>query len=201
MENTKTNAVRIIIFCVFIAAIVVIMSMIVGGTDTSSKFNSFAQCITAKKLKFYGAFWCPHCQAQKAAFGEGAEYLPYIECSNADRSQNQTCIDAKVESYPTWVYPTPITYTSSDAPIVCPVQPGPAGQPADCADDGSHYFKTWIFPGLKMESTDDPVQAGNTWTFEAGSRSVGEQDTTQGMQNLSNFSGCALPTDTASSTS
>ena len=104
MENTKTNAVRIILFCVFIAAIIAVISFVVGSTGTSSKYNDFAQCLTQKKLKFFGAFWCPHCQAQKAAFGGGAQFLPYIECSNPDRSQNTTCSDAKIESYPTWEF-------------------------------------------------------------------------------------------------
>lgn len=31
--------------------------------------------------KFYGAFWCSHCQDQKVAFGKEAQMdLPYIEC-------------------------------------------------------------------------------------------------------------------------
>ena len=199
MENKKTNAVRIIIFCVFIAAIIVVMSLIGGGTSTSTKFDEFAQCLTAKKLKFYGAFWCPHCQAQKASFGDGAQYLPYIECSNADRSQDQTCNDAKIESYPTWVYPTAISFSSPQDPTVCEIQPGPATQDPSCAEDGSHYFKTWVFGGLKMESDQEPTHVGSVWTFAAGSRSVGEQDTPEGFQNLSTFSGCALPADTATS--
>ena len=203
MENTKTNAIRIIIFCIFIGAIVVIMSMIVGGTATSSKYNTFAQCISDKKLQFYGAFWCPHCQAQKAAFGDGAHLLPYIESSNADRSQNQTAIDAKIESYPTWVYPSQISMTSKDAPIVCPIQPGPAGQPQVCAEDGSRYFKTWIFnidnaapqQTVKIQSATDPAQNGTNWIFNPGARSVGELDTPEGLKLLSDFSSCPLPSE------
>ena len=200
MKDSKTNAIRVVIFCVFIAAIIVIMSIIVGGTSTSTTYVNFAQCLTQKKLKFYGAFWCPHCQAQKASMGEGAEYLPYIECSNPDRSQNQTCNDADVESYPTWVYPNAISYTTTQAPTVCDIQPGPATQNPECAEDGSKYFKTWIFDTVKIESSQDPTQVGNTYTFIPGSRSVGEQDTPQGFQNLSNFSGCALPASASSTT-
>lgn len=195
MDNTKTNAVRIIIFCLFIGAIVIVMSMIVGGTGTSAKYSTFAQCLSQKKLQFYGAFWCPHCQAQKAAFGDGEQYLPYIECSNTDRSQNQKCIDGKIESYPTWVYPNEINMKSDVSPIICPIQPGPAGQPINCQNDGSRFFKTWVFKTVKIQSEKDPVQNGNTWTFIPGSRSVGEQDTPEGFQNLANFSSCELAPD------
>ena len=193
MENTKTNAVRILLFCLFIGAIVVVMSFIVGSTGTSTKYNDFAQCLTQKKLKFYGAFWCPHCQAQKAAFGGAAEFLPYVECSNTDRSQNDTCTTAHIESYPTREYPTEISYVSETDPVMCDVQPGPSTQNPQCAQDGSHYYKTWLFSGIHIESMTDPIHAGKTWTFPAGARSVGEQDTAEGLQNLANFSGCTLP--------
>lgn len=69
------------------------------------KLDSLATCIKDSGAKFYGAFWCPHCQAQKALFGSSADLLPYIECSNPDgQSQNQICTTAKVESYPTWEF-------------------------------------------------------------------------------------------------
>jgi thiol-disulfide isomerase/thioredoxin len=29
------------------------------------KYDEFAKCLTDNGAKFYGAFWCPHCQAQK----------------------------------------------------------------------------------------------------------------------------------------
>lgn len=43
-------------------------------------YDEFAQCITDSGAKFYGAYWCPHCQAQKAEFGKSASKLPYVEC-------------------------------------------------------------------------------------------------------------------------
>ena len=71
-----------------------------------NKLDSFAQCLKSSGTIFYGAFWCPHCQRTKAMFGSAAQYLPYIECSNPDgQSQTQICIDKKIESYPTWVFP------------------------------------------------------------------------------------------------
>jgi len=70
------------------------------------ELDGFAQCLTDKGVKFYGAFWCPHCQAQKKIFGKSVSKLPYIECSTADGSgQLQVCKDEKIEGYPTWVFP------------------------------------------------------------------------------------------------
>jgi hypothetical protein len=69
------------------------------------KYTEFAQCLTSKGAKFHGAFWCPHCQEQKALFGDAADSLPYVECSTPDRqNQTQACIDAGIKSYPTWVF-------------------------------------------------------------------------------------------------
>ena len=69
------------------------------------KYDTFATCIKDAGAKFYGAFWCSHCQNQKNMFGKSSKLLPYIECSTPDgRSQLQVCQDAKVESYPTWEF-------------------------------------------------------------------------------------------------
>ena len=103
--SKKTQAVRILIFAVIIVVIVIIMSFVAGSSNNSTQYDSFAQCLKAKGVKFYGAFWCPHCQAQKAAFGGSVQYLPYIECSNADKSQDAVCNAANIESYPTWEFP------------------------------------------------------------------------------------------------
>ena len=34
----------------------------------------------------YGAYWCPHCQAQKKVFGESFQYVPYVECTQQNRA-------------------------------------------------------------------------------------------------------------------
>ena len=71
----------------------------------SGQLDEFAQCLADKDAVFYGAFWCPHCQAQKRMFGNSAKLLPYIECSTpAGQSQLQACIDKEIQSYPTWEF-------------------------------------------------------------------------------------------------
>lgn len=69
------------------------------------KLDDFARCLKTKGAVFYGAFWCPHCQAQKARFGKSAKYLPYVECSTPDgNSRTKECQDADIGIYPTWQF-------------------------------------------------------------------------------------------------
>lgn len=69
------------------------------------KLDAFATCIKDSGAKFFGAFWCPHCQKQKAMFGKSAKLLPYTECSTPDgKAQLPVCTNAKVEGYPTWEF-------------------------------------------------------------------------------------------------
>lgn len=82
---------------------------IIGGiiwyASTPGQFDTLAQCLTDKGVTFYGAFWCPHCQEQKASFGKSAKLLPYFECSTPDGSgQLPACREKGIEGYPTWVF-------------------------------------------------------------------------------------------------
>ncbi len=95
----------------YIIGIIIAVILIVGGialleksSTKSTKYDSFAMCLAEKGAKFYGAFWCPHCQKQKEMF-EWSDKLPYVECSTPDgKNQTQACKDAKIESYPTWIF-------------------------------------------------------------------------------------------------
>ncbi|HEY9481145.1 MAG TPA: hypothetical protein VIR98_02870 [Candidatus Paceibacterota bacterium] len=87
----------------------VLVAIIVGGmiwySHKPSEYDTFATCIADSGATFYGAFWCPHCRAQKALFGGSAALLPYHECSTADgQGQLPECTEIGVESYPTWVF-------------------------------------------------------------------------------------------------
>ena len=78
------------------------------------EYDKFAQCLNDKGAKFYGAFWCPHCQAQKALFGKSKTLLPYIECSTADtKGQTEICKNKGITSYPTWSFPMASTTSTS----------------------------------------------------------------------------------------
>lgn len=103
MKQITFTHVIIGIIVVAVGAIVLVRS---GVIDTGpSKYDAFAQCLGEKGAKFYGAFWCPHCAAQKAMFGKSVKLLPYVECSAPDgKTQLPVCTDMGVESYPTWVF-------------------------------------------------------------------------------------------------
>jgi len=89
----------------------IVIAMVVGMgfginylANMPGPLDDFTKCLAEKEAAFYGAYWCPACQQQKSLFGTSKKYLPYVECSNADRSQTQACIDAEIESYPTWFF-------------------------------------------------------------------------------------------------
>ncbi len=96
---------KLIYIIIFIVVIISILGFFNNKNKIPGKLDSFAQCISDSGAKFYGAFWCPHCNDQKKAFGSSVKYLPYIECSSLDtKSQLQICKDNKIEGYPTWEF-------------------------------------------------------------------------------------------------
>lgn len=69
------------------------------------QLQALAIHLVEKGVKFYGAYWCPRCQQQKAAFEASADRLPYVECSSGGRGSPLTkaCAVENVKSYPTWI--------------------------------------------------------------------------------------------------
>jgi len=87
------------------AIVVLIGTFLYLGGKGRTDLEPFAQCLKDKGTVFYGAFWCPHCQNQKALFGTAADKLPYVECSTPDaRGQLTVCTEKGVKSYPTWIF-------------------------------------------------------------------------------------------------
>lgn len=106
MENNKK-----IFFGVLGILVVGVIGLAVVRAKSSTepagpgKYDQFATCLGEKGAVFYGAFWCPHCNAQKKLFGTSKKLLPYVECSTADgQGQTQICIDKKIDGYPTWEF-------------------------------------------------------------------------------------------------
>jgi hypothetical protein len=91
-----------------IAAVIVVVvagSALFFRRKHNSRLDAFAQCLTAKGAKMYGAYWCPHCDQQKEKFGSSFQYAPYVECGiKGSRAAAQVCVDANVKHYPTWVF-------------------------------------------------------------------------------------------------
>jgi uncharacterized membrane protein len=74
-------------------------------TTASAPANiTLAEHLTDIDAKMYGAYWCNHCQTQKALFGqEAVSKMPYIECDASGKNpQPQLCQAANVPGYPTW---------------------------------------------------------------------------------------------------
>jgi uncharacterized membrane protein/glutaredoxin len=110
---------------IFFSGIITVMVALVGTLAVYADINSpktealgyavttasgesevaLAKHLTQVGAKFYGAFWCPHCQDQKTLFGkEAAKQIPYVECSTPDRqAQTEVCKAQNIQGYPTWV--------------------------------------------------------------------------------------------------
>ncbi len=111
------------------AGVVVIglLAFVAFGNSTPSPYNDFAQCLTDKGVKMYGAWWCPHCAAQKKLFGDAFAKINYVECSpNGSKDTSQECKDAGVKSFPTWMFPDGTnltgeqTFDTLGAKVGCP---------------------------------------------------------------------------------
>lgn len=99
----KSN--RWIIISGLVAAIVIV-GLLIYADRTPGKYDQFAQCLKDKGAVFYGAFWCKHCQNQKAMFGKSKKFLPYVECSTPDtKGQIEACNEKGIRTYPTWFFP------------------------------------------------------------------------------------------------
>jgi hypothetical protein len=64
------------------------------------QYDNFAKCLAEKKVTMYGAYWCPHCQNTKKAFGTSFKYVPYVECT----IETKKCTELSINGYPTWTF-------------------------------------------------------------------------------------------------
>lgn len=104
MDKNKQIFLTVIIILV-LAILATVFLRKSGSPSVDGKYDSLAICLKDKGAIFYGAFWCPHCQATKKLFGSSAKLLPYVECSTADgNGQTQICKDKKIMGYPTWEF-------------------------------------------------------------------------------------------------
>ncbi|MDX1433807.1 MAG: vitamin K epoxide reductase family protein [Gammaproteobacteria bacterium] len=67
--------------------------------------KALAMHLDAEGARFYGAYWCPHCQEQKELFEASAARLPYVECTPQGRNGpvNAACATQGIADYPTWI--------------------------------------------------------------------------------------------------
>ena len=102
MENRKK---LIFIWSLVIIIIALGIYLLIKANNKPGELDEFTKCLKDRGAVFYGAFWCPHCQNQKAMFGKSAKLIPYVECSTPDgKNQLQICKDKNIEGYPTWEF-------------------------------------------------------------------------------------------------
>ncbi len=112
----KSTRITIIIGIIALVAIIGLLFYAGRAEGGPGKLDGFAQCLKDKGVTFYGAFWCPHCQNQKALFGNSKKFLPYVECSTPNgQGQTDICKANKIASYPTWVFADHSTSTGEVA--------------------------------------------------------------------------------------
>lgn len=105
--NTREKNIRTIIIVAIVLAIVAFIIVRVRAYENAPDARvGFAQCLTEKGTKMYGAYWCPHCQAQKKQFGKAFSKVDYVECAvpGNNAAQTQVCKDQNIEGYPTWIF-------------------------------------------------------------------------------------------------
>jgi len=101
----KNKQKTIIYWVVALVAAAGIIGALVFYSNQPGPLDAFATCLGDQGATFYGAYWCPACNQQKTLFGKSQQYLPYTECSEpGTRAQNETCIAAGIERYPTWEF-------------------------------------------------------------------------------------------------
>ena len=94
----KSSIITISLIVLLFAGILFFSSDDTSTPPPSSELDAFAQCITDSGATLYGAWWCPHCEAQREMFGTSEQYLPYQECSlPSSKSQNLVCKKAGIE--------------------------------------------------------------------------------------------------------
>jgi len=111
-EKTRTEVQRqirrvkmtmwiVIALAAFISLFIYIKSL----PPPNGTYDTLAKCIANTSTTFYGAAWCPHCLEQKNEFGNAAQYLPYVECSQNPGEEYPVCVAAGIKDYPTWRFP------------------------------------------------------------------------------------------------
>lgn len=96
MKNNKT-AIVILGIAVVIVAMIGIYYYRTGNVP-NGQYDNFAKCLALKSAVMYGAYWCPHCQNEKKAFGSSFQYVKYVECGY----DSSACVAKGVEAFPTW---------------------------------------------------------------------------------------------------
>lgn len=96
MQVKKRNLFWVMV--VFVVLLVVSVFFFTGRSS-SVDLSNFAKCLTEKNAVMYGTYWCSHCKAQKAEFGDAFSFVNYVECTvDIDK-----CTADGIKGFPTWI--------------------------------------------------------------------------------------------------
>ena len=85
------------------AAVVLFLFAASTAAAWGRRLDDFAKCVSDSGATFYGTYWCPQCDRQRAVFGSSSRYLNYVECAYRDSDETKReCKRANVRGYPTW---------------------------------------------------------------------------------------------------
>lgn len=98
--NRNKNKITLAVVVVLLAVGLAFLVFRPGEKSVNGALDDFAKCLAAKGATMYGAYWCPHCQNEKAAFGDSFHYVNYVECTQ----ETQKCEAAGIQGFPTWVF-------------------------------------------------------------------------------------------------
>jgi len=96
----KKNILIAVGLVVLVVGFVLLMWYLAQPKPMSPEVEKLSLCLKEKGAKMYGAYWCSHCQKQKAEFGEAFKNILYVECTE----KQDECTAAGIEGYPTWVF-------------------------------------------------------------------------------------------------
>lgn len=93
------------------AMIVIVLSLHYSGLfdpaagPEKPQLKALALHLRDSGARFYGTYWCPSCQKQKALFEASVDRLPYVECTPNGRGGliNLACVANDIKDYPTWI--------------------------------------------------------------------------------------------------
>lgn len=81
------------------SVLLIVMLIFTNSCNNKKNYDTLANCLSEKGAVMYGTEWCPHCQEQKARFGESFKFVNYVDCDY----QRGECQEAGIRGYPTWV--------------------------------------------------------------------------------------------------
>jgi hypothetical protein len=106
-DKMKKN--NFVFYFIGIVAVAAVAFLLWNNNNKPAQYDQLAQCLADSGAKMYGAWWCPHCNNQKEAFGKSWKIFSdaggYVECSTADRQQTEICQQTGITGYPTWRFP------------------------------------------------------------------------------------------------